>query len=129
MTKLIQILLLYIQIQQKIIIFLINSLLGKHITINRKTYDKLIDKPYKKLQVDQIPIIEITKKLNFNQLLIDYQNLHGKPLKPIKRHKNKKVQIPNNLVCPRCGTPHQYLYLSILLHFYYTKNTSPTFNY
>ncbi|AZR74311.1 transposase [Anoxybacter fermentans] len=108
MIKLIQILLLYIQIQQKIIVFLISSLLGKHITL--KAHDKLIDKPYRKLQVDQMPIIEIPEKLNFNQLLIDYQNSHGKPLKPIKRHKNKKVKIPNNLVCPQCGAPHQYLY-------------------
>ncbi|AZR72999.1 hypothetical protein BBF96_06075 [Anoxybacter fermentans] len=115
MIKLIQILLLYIQIQQKIIVFLISSLPGKHIT--RKAHDKLIDKHYRKLQVDQMPIIEIPEKLNFNQLLIDYQNSHGKPLKPIKRHKNKKVKIPSNLgnlICPRCGAPHQYLYSPVI---------------
>ncbi len=108
MNKIITSLLLYIKIQQKIIIYLLGSLLGKHIA--RNIYDEPINKPYRKLQVDQIPIIEVPEKLDFNQLLIDYQVKHGKILAPIKRHKNKKVTVPNTLTCPRCGAPHQYLY-------------------
>jgi transposase-like protein len=94
--------------QQKIIVYLIGSLLGKHIT--RNAYDEPLNKPYRKLQVDQMPIIEVPEKLNFKQLLIDHETNHGKPLKPVKRHKNKKVNIPNTLTCPRCGAPHDYLY-------------------
>lgn len=39
-----------------------------------------------------------------------YSRKHGKPLKPVKRHKNSKAKVPNTITCPHCGAPHIYLY-------------------
>lgn len=84
------------------------SLLGKHVT--RSVYDEPVDKPYRKLQVDQMPIIKVPEKLNYRELLEQYILEHGKPIKHVKPHKNSKAKVPNTLVCPRCNTPHSYLY-------------------
>jgi putative transposase len=108
MLKFIAMLILYIEIQQKVIVYLMGSLLGKHVT--RSVYDEPVDKPYRKLQVDQMPIIEVPEKLDYKELLEQYQEEHGKPIKPIKPHKNSKAKVPNTLVCPRCNAPHDYLY-------------------
>ncbi len=82
--------------------------MGKHIA--RKVYDEPINKPYRKLQVDSLPIIEVPEKLDYKQLLVDYETNTGKPLKPVKPHKNSKAHVPNTLTCPKCGAPHNYLY-------------------
>ncbi len=105
MNKIITILLLYIQIQSKIIIYLVIALTGKNFNPNP---DKPINKQYHKLQIDSMPIIEALDKLDYKQLLIDYQLKNGKTLKPIKRR--KQSNIPKSLTCPKCNAPHDYLY-------------------
>src|SRR5690625_2842441 len=57
-----------------------------------------------------MPIIETFEKLDYKILLDDYENKHGKPLKPVIRRKNSVVKIPANLTCPRCSAPSAYLY-------------------
>ena len=42
---------------------------------------------YRKLQVDQMPIIEYIKKLDYKKLLLEYSMEHGKELKPVKPRK------------------------------------------
>ncbi|WP_376450837.1 transposase [Streptomyces sp. NPDC056309] len=69
-----------------------------------------VNKPYRKLQVDDLPIIEIPEKLNYRNLLTEYQEKHGKSLKPVRRHKNAKVSVPKGMKCPKCGAPSDYLY-------------------
>lgn len=108
MSTIISFLLTYIEIQNSIITYLIALLFGK--TISRATHDEPTKKPYRKLQVDALPIIEIPEKLNYRQLLIDYHQQHGKPLAPIKPHRNSKAYVPNTLTCPKCGAPHTYIY-------------------
>ncbi|WP_176717354.1 DDE-type integrase/transposase/recombinase [Vulcanibacillus modesticaldus] len=108
MSKVISLLLLYIEVQNKIIVYLMGALLGKNSL--RKYLDKPVNKPYRPLQVDQLPIIKVPEKLNYLTLLQEYLDKHGKPLKPVKRHKNSKVKVPNTLSCPRCNAPHIYLY-------------------
>lgn len=49
-------LLKYIKLQEKIIIMLISIILGK--SVARGLYDEPVNKPYRKLEVDQMPIIE-----------------------------------------------------------------------
>lgn len=101
-------LLTYINIQNKIIIYLMHLLMGKSLT--RLAYDEPVNKPYRQLQVDALPIIEVRQKLCYQDLLEQYALEHGKPLKPVKRRKNSRVHIPENLTCPVCDAPHQYLY-------------------
>jgi transposase-like protein len=84
------------------------ALFGKSIT--RSVYDEPVKKPYHPLQVDEMPKISMNEKLNYKSLLEDYVRQHGKSLKPVKRRTNSKVHVPQNLVCPRCEAPHEYLY-------------------
>lgn len=46
---------------------------------------------------------------HYKLLLADYEALHGKPLKPIKRH-HGSPEVPASTVCPHCCAPHDYLY-------------------
>ena len=89
-----------IEIQNSIINYLTALLFGK--TISRANHDEPTKKPYRKLQVDALPIIEIPEKLNYRQPLIDYQHQLGKPLAPIKPHKDSKAYVPNTLTCLKC---------------------------
>jgi len=95
-------------VQQKIIVYLIGLFLGKSLT--RHVYDEPVNKPYRPLQVDALPVIEIPEKLDYKTLLLAYEAKHGKPLQPIKRHRDSKANVPNTLTCPRCQAPHEYLY-------------------
>ena len=108
MFRIVSFLLYYIQFQQKLIIFLVGILIGKR--LKRKTFEEPVNKPYRKLQVDAIPIIEVPEKLSYTALSDEYFQKYGKHLKPVKHHKNSKSRVPNTLVCPRCGAPHSYLY-------------------
>src|SRR5690625_7532018 len=87
---------------------LISIILGK--SVARGLYDEPVDKPYRKLEVDEMPVIETLEKLDYKKLLEDYQDKHGKPLKPVIRRKNSVVKVPTNLTCPRCSAPSEYLY-------------------
>jgi transposase-like protein len=71
--------------------------------------DKPVNKPYRKLQIDELPILEL-EKLDYRQLLVDYFLKHNKNLKPVKPHKNSKSIVPSNITCPKCSAPHIYLY-------------------
>ena len=46
---------------------------------------------------------------HYKLMLADYETLHGKPLKPVKRHQTSPA-LPPSTVCPRCCAPHIYLY-------------------
>lgn len=107
MTKIITWLLAYIQIQQKIIVYLIVLITSKNISPKS---DNPISKKYRHMQVDPMPVIEVLEKYDYKKLLIDYELEHGKKLKPVRRHKNSKSRVPNTIFCPRCRAPHIYLY-------------------
>ena len=63
---------------------------------------------FQKFQVDELPIIEETEKLDFRILLAEYKAKHGKDLKPVQRRNGK--QVPSHIHCPRCDAPHEFLY-------------------
>lgn len=107
MTKIIFWLLTYIKIQQKVITYLIVLLTSKNISLKD---DQPINKKYRYLQVDEMPVIEILETYDYKKLLIDYQIENGKKLTPINRRKNSKSKVPNTITCPRCGAPHIYIY-------------------
>ena len=72
-----------ISIQQKIITYLIGVVTGK--SMARSAYDEPVRKPYRKLQVDEMPKIEIPEKLRYEDLLQAHLREKGKPLKPVQR--------------------------------------------
>jgi hypothetical protein len=70
-----------------------------------KPIEQPVNKPYRKLQVDDLPILEPLEKLDYQTLLTGYLDKHGKPLKPIQRRSNSKVTVPQSMNCPKCGAP------------------------
>src|SRR5690625_7965308 len=71
-------LLTFIKLQEKIIVALLAIILGK--SVARGLYDEPINKPYQKLIVDKMPIIEKLEKLYHYQLFKEYEKVHGKQL-------------------------------------------------
>lgn len=101
-------LLQYIKSQERIIAALMAIILGK--SVARGLYDDPVNKPYRKFEVDDMPIIEKLEKMDYTKLLVDYERKEGKPLTPIGRHKNTVCKVPENMSCPQCGAPSHYLY-------------------
>ncbi len=97
-----------IKYQDEIVRTLLTLLIGKNMF--EKPKEQPINKPYRKLQVDDLPIVEVPEKLDYKILLQEYQEKHGKILKPVKRRKNTTFQVPSSLSCPKCGAPSAYLY-------------------
>lgn len=108
LPQLIYYLVQYIKFQESIIYKLLGIILGK--SMARGLYDEPINKPYRKLEVDDMPIIEVLEKLDYQELLTNYQAKHGKELKPVVRRKNSKTKVPKNLTCPKCVAPSTFIY-------------------
>jgi transposase-like protein len=108
LPQLLAYLLEYIKFQEKIIFGLLGIILGK--SVGKAFSDEPANKPYRKLQVDEMPVIETLEKLDYQQLLSEYKAKHGKELKPVVRRKNSVVKVPDTLTCPKCSAPSSYLY-------------------
>ena len=107
MSNIILSLCLTIQIQLKIICYLMWIILGKYSL--KKFYDEPIRKEYRKLQVDSMPVVELFERLDYTQLLKEYLAEHGKPLMPVSRRKGR-LPVSDDIVCTKCGAPHSYIY-------------------
>ena len=109
MYTIIPYLLTLIQELCKIISFLFKFII-KNIPLNLDVPkdDSLFSPKYNKLKVDKLPVIKVPEKKDYKQLLDLYFKEHGKELKPVKsRGKNP---VPDDISCPCCNAPHQYLY-------------------
>lgn len=95
----------YIVYLQSTIIYLITLLFGKWYSI---IPDEPVKKDYRKLEVDNLPILERIEPLDFTELLANYFETFDKPLRPVKSRSGKVV--PSDISCPRCGAPHNYIY-------------------
>ena len=106
MYSIITILIAYNQILlaqiQKLLIFI-----AKNIPINKPKYNIKSPK-YNKLTVDKLPVIKQPERLDYKALLAEYKSKHGKNLKPIKSRGGNPI--PEDVVCHRCGAPHEYIY-------------------
>ncbi|QZT32668.1 DDE-type integrase/transposase/recombinase [Caldalkalibacillus thermarum TA2.A1] len=109
LPQLLTYLLTYIKYQDQIIRTLLTLLIGKSM-FDKPSERPPVNKPYRKLQVDDLPIIETPEKLNYKLLLQEYLEAKGKPLKPVKRHSKSTTSIPSSMKCPKCGAPSEYLY-------------------
>lgn len=96
----------YICYLHNLLILLVNLLFVKKFSYR---YDEPVRKDYRKLVVDNPPIFEALKKLNYKELLEEYKTLHGKELKPVTPRAGK-TPINSDICCPICGAPHNYLY-------------------
>jgi len=101
-------LLQYIKYLENIIFLLLGMNLGK--SVAHGLYDEPINKPYRKLEVDEMPIIQTLEKLDYQEILANYLERNGKDLKPVRRHKNSVVKVPENLTCPKCAAPSDFIY-------------------
>ncbi|WP_099354674.1 DDE-type integrase/transposase/recombinase [Fredinandcohnia onubensis] len=100
-------LLTFINYQAQVIRTLLTLLVGK--SMFEKPEETPVNKPYRKLQVDDLPIIEQPERLDYRALLKEFQEEKGKPLKPVQRRKNSTL-VPTSMDCPKCGAPSDYLY-------------------
>ena len=108
MYTIIPLLLAHIQELNKQILFLFNFIV-KNIPLKFKEKDDSLFSPkYNKLKVDRLPKLFIPQKLDYKVLLEKYFEQHNKPLKPIHHRGNNPV--PNDVHCPRCNAPHNYIY-------------------
>ncbi|MRY42714.1 DDE-type integrase/transposase/recombinase [Clostridium beijerinckii] len=91
----------------EIIKYLMTLLVGKNLL--KSISDEPVKKEYRKLQVDDQPIFDVPEKLNYKLLIAEYEFKHGKEFAPVKPRKNKAL-VPKDVICPKCGAPHTYLY-------------------
>lgn len=101
-------LLQFIKYQDQVIRTLFTLLVGRGLF--EKPKEAPVDLSYRKLQVDDLPLIEVPEKLNYQVLLHDHLASKGKPLKPVQRRNSSKANVPSSIVCPKCGAPSGYLY-------------------
>nr|WP_244998035.1 hypothetical protein [Clostridium bowmanii] len=88
----------------------INQLLifiAKNIPLSKLKYDMTSPK-YNKHIVDKSPIIKTFKRLDYKQLLSEYNTTHCKEKKPV--NSRGKNPVSPDTVCPQCGAPHTYIY-------------------
>lgn len=108
MYNIISNLLVLLQVQQKIISILFLLATSKPLKYDSsQSCDKV---PYHRIVIDQMPVIKEIKKFDYTQLLSEYLKNTGKILKPVKRHENSKNSVPENLRCPCCNAPSEYIY-------------------
>lgn len=123
MVDIINYLLIIIQVQQQLISYLCTALVAKSFV---KKKDKPVNKPYRKLIVDQLPVFEKIQKYDYQALLKDHMAKCGKPLKPVKRHGDNVI--PSSIKCPCCQAPHDYIYDNNKRGQYLCKVCKSTFN-
>src|SRR5699024_12119787 len=63
-----------------------------------------------RIVIDHMHLIKEVNKFDYTQLLSEYLQNTGKVLKPVKRHENSKNSVPDNLRCPCCNAPSEYIY-------------------
>src|SRR5690554_1457733 len=94
-----------IQVLENIVTFLIVLLMR---FAPFKPSGQPLDWPYRKFQVDPMPVIKTIEIQDYRKLLAAHSERTGKVLKPVKRRKPSTV--PKTLICPYCHAPHEYLY-------------------
>ena len=110
MFKTINHLIKIIELQNKIIIALMIFALGKKLEFFSNKEEEPVKKQYRKLIVDDLPIIINRKKLDYKQILTQHLISKGKNIKPVKQQKNSNAKVPSSITCPVCGAPHHYIY-------------------
>lgn len=93
------------------LLLIIDELLCQIEELSTKSKKKPFDSrspQYRQMTVDKPPLVKIPEKLDYRLLIKRYECDNGKPLKPV--NSRSENPIPKEVVCPRCGAPHSYLY-------------------
>ena len=98
----------FIKYQDQVIRTLLTLVIGRNMF--DKPLETPVNQPYRKLQVDELPLIDKPEKLNYQLILQEYFEANGKPLKPVQRRTNTKTNVPSTINCPKCGAPSNYIY-------------------
>lgn len=80
----------------------------RYIPLKQWAFDDSHSPKYQKFQVDELPVVKIFERQDWQFLLKYYEWRYHKVLGPVKRRNGKSI--PDNIVCPVCGAPHQYIY-------------------
>ena len=107
MNSIISYLLWYNQYLLQIISYLC-KFICRFIPLKQFAFDDSMSPKYQKLKVDKLPIIIEPVKQDYSFLLEYYRKRYGKSLKPVNRRNGRSV--PDSVVCPFCGAPHEYIY-------------------
>ena len=107
MNSIIQYLLIQNQYLLQIILFLFNFIC-KFIPLKQFAFDASNSPDYQKFKTDKLPVIKPFEKLDYEFLIEYYYWRYKKRIKPINRRNGN--EIPDSVICPRCGAPHGYIY-------------------
>ena len=107
MLTIINYLCLYIQYLEKNIEWLL-QFIARNIPLRQMAYDDSHSPEYQKFKTDKLPIIIKFEKQDYTFLLEYYLWKYKKPVKPVNRRNGKAI--PEDIICPRCNAPHQYIY-------------------
>jgi len=80
----------------------------KFIPLKQWVHDDSNPPGHQKFKTDILPIIVPFVKKDWRKLLKEYQDIHGKQLRPVQRRNGKSI--PEHIVCPACDATHHYLY-------------------
>lgn len=107
MFSIINSLCLYIQYLEKNINWLLHFI-ARYIPLHQMTYDDSHSPDYQKFKLDKLPVIIKFEKQDYRFLLAYYLWRYKMPVKPVARRNGRTV--PDDIVCPRCGAPHLFIY-------------------
>lgn len=82
--------------------------IARHIPIRQMAFDDTHSPKYQKFKVDRLPEIYRPEPVDYQFLLAYYKLRYCFTVEPIRRRSEQSVD--SAIVCPRCGTPHSYLY-------------------
>ena len=86
------------------------TFIAKYIPLKQFAPDDAQSPDYQKFKTDILPKFQYHQNSWTWEGLIDYyRQRYGMIIKPVKRHKGKPCDIPEDCVCPECGAPHEYL--------------------
>jgi len=87
------------------------SFIAKYIPLKQFEPEDSKSPDYQKFKTDILPKFQYHQNSWTWEGLIDYyRQRYGEIVKPVKRHKGKPCDIPEDCICPECGAPHEYLY-------------------
>ena len=89
-------------------IYELTLFIAKYIPLKQWAFDDSKSPSYQKFKIDKLPIIKKFFKQDYSFLLEYYLWKYNKPIKPVQRRNGKTI--PEEIVCPLCGAPHQYIY-------------------
>ncbi|MTK11984.1 MAG: DDE-type integrase/transposase/recombinase [Clostridiaceae bacterium] len=107
MNSIITYLFLYNQYLLKIIYQLL-LFIAKYIPLKQWAFEDSHSPEYQKFKVDKLPKIMRFEKVDYQLLLAYYKHKYNKLTRPVQRRNGKTI--PKNIVCPKCGAPHHYIY-------------------